>query len=411
MRGRVGHDHHHHDHGPSLGPRALLAALGESRAGRVVACALVLLVAGVIAGLLALWPSGGEVRGNAWAGSGTTYEASVDRVVRERCELSRRVPCQVIEATLNEGPEAGRGTTLTLSGTDVAPEVVPGDTIRLARNEAPEGAGVDAYAFADFERRSPLLLLAVLFVVLVVVLGRWKGVRSLIGLALSLLVVTQFMVPAILEGSAPLAVALVGALAVMLLTVGLAHGTGVTSVAAVLGSAASLLVTALLAVAFVGLAHITGASSEEATLLNASGGSTLSLSGLVLAGIVVGALGVLDDVTVSQASTVLALRRANPRMGGRALFREGLSVGRDHLSATVNTLVLAYVGAALPVLLIFEQGGIGFGDAVNRESVAGEVVAMLVGSIGLVLAVPLTTALAAWLARELPAASGRSAGT
>jgi uncharacterized membrane protein len=127
----------------------------------------------------------------------------------------------------------------------------------------------------------------------------------------------------------------------------------------------------------------------------------LSLEGLVLAGIVVGALGVLDDVTVSQASTVLALRRANPAMTMRRLFREGLNVGRDHLSATVNTLVLAYVGAALPILLIFENQGTAFGDALNQESVAGEVIAMLVGSIGLVLAVPLTTALAAWLAGRI----------
>jgi uncharacterized membrane protein len=122
----------------------------------------------------------------------------------------------------------------------------------------------------------------------------------------------------------------------------------------------------------------------------------------VLAGMVVGALGVLDDVTVSQASTVLALQRANPAQGLRRLFSEGLSVGRDHLSATVNTLVLAYVGAALPILLIFENQQTSFGDAINREIVASEIVAMLVGSIGLILAVPLTTGLAAWLARLVP---------
>ena len=120
---------------------------------------------------------------------------------------------------------------------------------------------------------------------------------------------------------------------------------------------------------------------------------------------VVSALGVLDDVTVSQASTVMALRRADPRSSARRLFASGLTVGRDHLSATVNTLVLAYVGAALPVLLVFETAGTAFGDALNRESVAAEVVAMLVGSIGLVLAVPLTTALASWLAVRVPAAA------
>jgi uncharacterized membrane protein len=270
----------------------------------------------------------------------------------------------------------------------------------------PQPEGVEAYSFSDFERRTPLYLLAALFAIVVIALARWKGVRSLIGLALSLLIVTQFMVPAILEGSSPVLVALTGALAVMLITVTLSHGTGVTSMAAILGSVASLLATALLAVIFVKVASITGFSSEESSLLLGEGGprsTSLSLEGLVLAGIVVGALGVLDDVTVSQASTVMAINRANPVQGLRRLYREALGVGRDHLSATVNTLVLAYVGAALPVLLLFEQAGTSFGDALNREAVAGQVVAMLVGSIGLVLAVPLTTALASWLAVRLPA--------
>jgi len=178
--------------------------------------------------------------------------------------------------------------------------------------------------------------------------------------------------------------------------------------AAALGVSGTLLVTALLALVFVEVASITGFSSEEASLLQGNAsvqGRSLSLEGLVLAGMVVGALGVLDDVTVSQASVVLALRRADPGQPLRRLFGEALSVGRDHLSATVNTLVFAYVGAALPILLIFESQATTFGEALNRESVAAEVVATLVGSIGLILAVPLTTALAAWLSRLVPAAA------
>jgi uncharacterized membrane protein len=139
------------------------------------------------------------------------------------------------------------------------------------------------------------------------------------------------------------------------------------------------------------------------TLLRSGTGGELSPEGLVLAGIVIGALGVLDDVTVSQASTVLALRRARPGQGARELYRRAIAVGRDHLGATVNTLVLAYAGAALPVLLIFSTQDTGFASAINRENVAEEVVAMLVGSIGLIAALPLTTALAALLASHLPA--------
>ena len=378
--------------------------------GRVVVAALGVLVAGVVFGLAALWPDATTRFASPLAG--TADRAVVQRVVRQQCPKAQREPCQMLTIRLLTGAAAGRTTTLTLPGLDAAPEVEHGDTLRVIANDVVGGGagleappGVEAYSFSDFERRSPLYLLAAIFAVLVVALARWKGVRSLLGLLASLAIVTQFMVPAILQGSSPVLAALVGALAVMLVTIALAHGTGVTSIAAILGSAVSLLATGLLAAVFVELGHITGFSSEESALLQGSSGGRLSLQGLVLAGIVVGALGVLDDVTVSQASTVMAIKRANPAQGLRRLTASALSVGRDHLSATVNTLVLAYVGAALPILLIFEDQGTSFGDALNREAVGGQVVAMLVGSIGLILAVPLTTGLAAWLAQRLPAAA------
>jgi uncharacterized membrane protein len=377
--------------------RRLLLAPG---AGRGVAAALAVLTLAVVVGLVALWPSG-DVDGVGMPSS-PTERATVERRSMIECDLTQRGRCQQLVVRLDSGPDRGRTSEMTLPGTELAPAFERGDALRVVRNQG--GAG-DAYSFSDFERRAPLYALFALFAVLVVVLGRLKGLRALVGLGISLAVVTQFIVPAILGGAAPLLVALTGSLAVMLVTVFLAHGTGVTSIAAVLGSAASLVVTALLAVLFAGLAEITGFSSEAATLLQGSSGqagSELSLQGLLLAGIVVGALGVLDDVTVSQASTVVALQRVDPRQTFSRLFRGAITVGRDHLSATVNTLVLAYVGAALPVLLIFEQQGTSFGSALNAELVAAEVVAMLVGSIGLILAVPLTTALAAWLARMLP---------
>jgi len=196
-------------------------------------------------------------------------------------------------------------------------------------------------------------------------------------------------------------VAVVGALAVMILTILLCHGFGPQSIAAILGTSASLALTAGLAAAFIELANISGISSEESQLVLA-GREDLSLRGLILAGIVIGALGVLDDLTVSQASAVMALRRALPSSGWRALYREALTVGRDHVAATVNTLVLAYVGAALPVLLIISVGGTTLGEAANIEEIAQEIVATLVGSIGLIAAVPIRTALAAVLAVRLP---------
>lgn len=151
-----------------------------------------------------------------------------------------------------------------------------------------------------------------------------------------------------------------------------------------------------------GIANLTGLSSEEALLLDVAG-ADISLQGLLVAGMVIGALGVLDDVTISQASTVFALRAANPAQGFGQLAGRAMDVGRDHVSATVNTLVLAYAGSALPVLLIFGAGDISLGAVANLELVAREIVATMVGSIGLIAAVPITTAVAAWLARALPA--------
>jgi uncharacterized membrane protein len=231
----------------------------------------------------------------------------------------------------------------------------------------------------------------------VLLFARLRGALSLAGLAFSVAIVLLFVVPAILDGKSPLAVAVVGSLAVALITIPLAHGGGPKSLSAVLGTSASLLLTAGLAVLFTELTHLTGLATEEAAFLQV-GQADLSLEGLLLAGMVIGALGVLDDVTISQASTVLALRRANPALGFRELFGRALQVGRDHVSATVNTLVLAYMGAALPILLLFSTADLGVGDVLNTEIVAKEIVATLVGSIGLIAAVPLTTALAAVLA-------------
>ena len=329
------------------------------------------------------------------------------------CERFAGPGCRIAELELRSGRESGRRTFLPLSGDRFAPPIEAGDSIRVARStrgEAGQALPLDdpaqyPVAFVDFERTGPLAILALAFVALVVVLGRWHGVRALIGLGLSLALVVEFLAPAILDGGPLVLTALVGALAVMVVTILLSHGAGLKSIAAMLGTAGALLLTTVLAVIAVRGADVTGLSSEQSTLLLAGVEGRLSLQGLVVAGMVIGALGVLDDVTVSQASTVLALRRANPALGFRRLLGEALAVGRDHLGATINTLVLAYAGAALPVLLIFNTEGTPFGDAVSREPVAEQIVAMLVGSIGLIAAVPLTTAIAALLASRLPAAA------
>jgi uncharacterized membrane protein len=390
-----------------------LGTLLQTSAGRVAAALSALLVVGVAAGLVALWPSG-ERQTQRPIGIGDVVRADVLRAADQDCEGWAGPGCRVYAIELRSGPSAGQRSYITLPSDRFAPRIDAGDSIRVARN-VPSGldpelverlpvddASQQPFAFVDFERSSPLLALVLLFAALVVVLGRWHGVRALLGLATSLAIVVEFLAPAILDGRPPLAVALVGSLAVMVVTIGISHGAGLKSMAAMLGTAVALGLTASLALFAVRTTEITGFSSEQSTLL-LSGVGGLSLQGLVVAGIVVGALGVLDDVTVSQASTVLALRRANESLGFRRLFGEAIAVGRDHLGATVNTLVLAYAGAALPVLLIFNTQSTPFSDAVNQEAVAEQIVAMLVGSIGLIAAVPLTTAIAALLASRMPA--------
>jgi uncharacterized membrane protein len=379
-----------------------VVSLLRTRAGRLAGGVLTLLALAVAGGLVVMWP--GETAQAPQAMAGVVQSAEVARVSRGGCEDLAGRGCRRVDIVLRDGPDAGARTFFALPAGEFVPELARGDRVKVSRpvvDGAPARLDRQPVAFVDFDRGRSLWVLALAFAAIVVALARWQGLRSLAGLILSLVAVVAWMVPAILAGQPPLLAALVGGLAVMLVTTALTHGLGLKSAAAMLGAAATLVLIVLLAVLAVDAAQITGLSSEEASLIQAQAGAGVSIQGLVLAGIVVGALGVLDDVTISQASTVLALRRANPSLPLRSLFGEAMTVGRDHLGATVNTLVLAYAGASLPVLLIFAEYGTGFADAVGREVVAQEIVATLVGSIGLVAAVPLTTALAALLATRL----------
>ncbi|MEA2443986.1 MAG: hypothetical protein QOJ12_1278 [Thermoleophilales bacterium] len=376
----------------------------KTSAGRVAVAAVVVLALAAAIAMALLWPNGTSDAKLAPALPVKTEKAEVVAVAKVPCPAQGLRNCRRVKIALRSGPDKGRDFTIDeAGGSGASVQLSPGDNVRVTRNAKIPGAPPGPpYSLADLDRRAPMLWLAIAFVVIVSVLGRGRGVMALVGLAASLAVVVFFVVPAILDGRSPLAVALAGGVAVMLVTIALAHGLGAKSIAAALGTAVSLALTVGLAVLFTNLAHLTGFGSEEATLLSASGGN-VSFKGLVVAGMVIGALGVLDDVTVSQASAVMALRRANPAQHARELYRGALEVGRDHVAATVNTLVLAYAGATLPLLLLFSVGATPFADALNGESVAEPIVATLVGSIGLIAAVPITTALAALLASRLPA--------
>ena len=367
----------------------------------MLVAALGLVIAGTVIGVVTLWPEQRTFE-SPLSSVPDSVPAEVVGLTTVECTLAGLTRCQEVLIELHGGPDDGTTQIFSIGQTADDPELGLGD--RILVSQRPEGTlapGFEGkYAFVDFDRSRPLVVLFVVFAVLVLLLSRWQGLRSLIGVLGSLLVIVYFVVPAILDGGSPVAVALVGALVVMFLTIPLTHGVGPKTLAACLGTAMSLVLTLLVADVATTAARLTGLASEEGAYLRVAA-TEVSLSGLLVAGMVIAALGVLDDLTVSQSSTVFALQAANPTLSIRELFSRGLVVGRDHVAATVNTLVLAYAGASLPILLIFSLGGWSFRGAATSEVVAAEAVAALVGSIGLVAAVPVTTGLAAFLASRV----------
>jgi uncharacterized membrane protein len=371
---------------------------------------MVAVAALTVLGLIAMWPRG-EAPDLGDLPPRTYVNGSITGVQDGSCpsiEVTGQDACVRYAVDLSSGPDKGDAIEFEVLATDVeVPELHEGDKVVLldfANSPDPQFR----YQFYEYQRSTPLLWLLVAFAAVVIAFGRLQGVRALIGLALSLGVLVLFVVPALLRDSPAVLVALVGTVAVAYIAIYLAHGVNISSTIALAGSLVALAVTSLLALVVAGSAQLSGLASEEAQTLRFTA-EALDLRGLLIAGIVVGALGVLDDVTVSQVSTVAALRRAQPDMGVRALYAEATRVGRDHVASTVNTLVLAYAGASLPLLLFFAQGDIPVVRIITGELVAVEVVRMLVGSIGLVLSVPVTTGLAALIlthTAELPEDDG-----
>ena len=300
--------------------------------------------------------------------------------------------CQTAQVLMHSGPDAGKVESVDQAGEAGIPTLGVGDRVLLVRSA---GAGNQVtYGFYDFQRSSPLALLALAFALIVVVVGRWRGIGALIGLGITWLVMIRFVLPAILEGKDPVSVSLVGAAMIVLVVLFVAHGVNARTATAVLGTLASLVVVDVIARIAVHVTALSGLATEESQYLQNVVGN-VRIQGLLLGGIVIGALGVLNDITVTQASAVWEIHDADPDRRLIDLYRSGMRVGRDHIASTVYTLVLAYAGAALPILLLFTLASQRIGQVITSEQVAEEVVRTLVGSIGLVLAVPLTTALAA----------------
>jgi uncharacterized membrane protein len=360
-----------------------LRHLLATRSGRVLVAAVVAVALFTLAGLAVLWPYGWHPAGSPKAG---TIPATVEKVTDAPCGSG---VCRTIDVTVD-----GARKHFSFPARN-APVVGVGDRVRLLPTAD------NLYEFAEVDRSGSLLWLAAIFAAAAVALLRWRGALAVAGVVVSIAVLIGFVVPAILAGKPALLVALVAALAVMFVTLVLTNGLGVQTLAAALGISATLVLTCALAYAAIRFTSLDGSTDLEMLKIKA-GADTLSLKGVILAGMVIGALGVLADTAVTQASAVMALRRANPRYSARRLYAEGFTIGRDHLSATIHTLVLAYAGATLPLLLMFRTGHVTVVDGVTAQSLAVPIVATLVGCLALIVAVPVCTGLAATLLVRLP---------
>ncbi|MDH4307448.1 MAG: YibE/F family protein [Acidimicrobiia bacterium] len=364
---------------------------------RLAGLAMIPVVLGVllVMGLAVLWPRGTAFSDLSSLGfTDEVYRATVSEVEEHGCSFAPDEPCVFVTFTLLEGPTPGTIDSKEFGIVPGTPQFEVGQRVLLGFN--PDAPATQQYQFADYERRWVLWTIGGLFALAVVGLGRLRGLAALAGLAVSLGILMWFVVPAILEGRNPVAVAAVGAGAIGYLALYLAHGFTRLTHVAVVGTFVALAITVVLSGLSVELAGFTGFTGEDSFIISFVG--NIDVRGLVLAGIVLGAVGALDDVTVTQASAVWEVRRANPALGVAELFAAGLRVGKDHIASTVNTLLLAYAGASMPLLLRFALSNQPTGIVFNSEILATEVVRTLVGSIGLVSAVPITTWLAARVA-------------
>ncbi len=247
----------------------------------------------------------------------------------------------------------------------------------------------------DFVRTDSLVLLTIIFVAVTLLVARWKGLASVVSMALTFLLIMVFVLPKLADGVNPVLIALVASALIIPVTFYLSHGVNKKTTAAILASWITLLFTGFLAYIFINLGKLSGTASDEAATLSTFLHGTVNMKGLLLAGFIIGTLGILDDITISQAAIVEALAKTTKHKLGH-LYSKGMEVGRDHISSNVNTLILVYAGTSLPLMLIFIDNPHPFSEVVNYEFIAEAIIRTLVGSIGLVIAVPVTTLIAAW---------------
>jgi uncharacterized membrane protein len=428
-----GHTHASTDHSEPT-PQAIAA---RRRANRILAAVLIPLTLLTLAGMAMLWPSGskeGISLANPYsAAPGVTFDTgTIQSVATENCMqgVTQQGPGEQGQAQQSQ-TQQGQGSDCTFAFTEpdkggspvkvvINPDVAashgvkPGDQIRYLNLSNAQGAsasqGSPAFIFVDFVRTLPIVLLALLYAAVVIAVARWRGLRALIGLVGAYFVLASFMLPGLVEGKPPLLLALVGSTVIMIGVLYFAHGFSARTSTALLGTIFGLAITALLAAWATGAANLAGVGNHDATtLVNTS--ANISISGVILCGLIISGLGVLNDVTITQSSAVWELYELAPQSSARKLFTSAMRIGRDHIASTVYTIAFAYAGAALPILIIVMLYDRPLADTLTSAELSEEVIRTLVGSIGLVLAIPVTTLIAVLVVKATGSPAVEMAGS
>ena len=390
-----------HSHAPVDRDASPEAVATRRRANRLLAAILIPITLATILGMFLLWPSGTssdvEVGNPYSAAQGASFQVgTVERTSLATClypstDASIGQKCLVAQLAPDRG-----GATVSV---EIPPEVIreadvnAGDRIRfLDLGSATDGAQ-SRYTFIDFVRTVPMALLAAVYALVVVLVARWRGFRALLGLAGAYVVVAQFIIPGLVEGKPPILLGLVGSSVIMIGVLYFAHGFSARTSTALLGTIFGLVTTSLVAAWATGAAHLTGLNDDADYALSYASGS-ISISGILVCGLIISGLGVLNDVTITQSSAVWEMHELAPESSARRLFAGAMRVGRDHIASTVYTIVFAYAGAALPLLILLSLQDRPFVETITSGELAEEIVRTLVGSIGLVLAIPVTTGIA-----------------
>ena len=335
---------HSHGHAHALGSMSTTPTVERTLTIVVVVLGLLTLL-----GLVVLWPSGESNASDPALLAADPVDATVQRTEAQPCSYDATAECVMLTISVTSGRTAGEVFTLEQSTGSGGRPLAAGDDILVLADTSPDGTTL--YSFYEYERSTPMLLLLALFAVIIIAFGRWRGVGALGGLLVSLLVLVVFLLPSLLDGNNAVLVALVGTSVIAFVALYLAHGVNPATSVALISTFAALAVTGALSWLFIRAAKFTGYTDDSTQFLDALS-VPIDPRGILLAGIVVGSLGVLDDVTVTQVSAVWELNSAQPDLTRGQLYRSALRIGRDHIASTVYTVVFAYAGAALPVLLV-----------------------------------------------------------